>query len=114
MKMPTFPTNENHASHCQGVLVMLLNGEPCDQFAYHLQTSYPLVDFRTRVSNLYLNHGWPIEREFHETFDFNGEMRRVKHYWLNQSAMQEYFRCDPGFKQRCMLFVSKSGMEGRS
>lgn len=108
MKMPTFPHEGNHASHCRAALLMLLNDERCDQFTYHLETGFPLVDFRTRISNLYLNHGWPVEREFHETHDFNGEPRRVKYYWLNQSTMEDYFRCDPDFKQRCEMFVQEA------
>lgn len=107
MKTPTFPRNETHATHCRAVLQCLLSGEKIDQFLYHARTGLPLVDYRTRISNLYLAHGWPIEREFHVTRDFNGEPRRVKRYWLNQSAMQGYYRRVPAFEARCALFVTE-------
>src|SRR5690554_4292276 len=87
-RCPTFPANENHATHCRAVLAYLLTGAKVDQFTYHLRTGYPLVDFRTRISELHLNHKWPIERKFHDTFDFNGEPRRVKRYWLDRMAMR--------------------------
>lgn len=104
MKTPTFPHSQ-HATHCHDVLGLMLSGVMADQFIYHTETSNPLVDFRTRVSNLRLNNGWPILDEFHTTHDFNGEPRRVKRYWLDASAMEAHFKRDPDFKQRCMLFV---------
>lgn len=112
-RCPTFPPDENHGTHCRAVLGCLLTGGKVDQFSYHQTTGYPLVDFRTRISNLRLAHHWPIEDEFHETRDFNGEPRRVKRYWLDRDAMQALFKRQPEFKHRCMLFSESFKQGGR-
>ena len=102
-RCPTFPANGSHVTHCRAVLAYLLTGAKVDQFTYYERTGYPLVDFRTRISDLYQIHNWPIEREFHHTLDFNGEPRRVMWYWLNQKAMKVLYERNPKFKQRCLL-----------
>lgn len=113
-RCPQFPANENYANHCRAVLGCLLSGEKVDQFTYHTKTGLPLVDYRTRISNLRLKYHWPIEDDFHDTFDFNGEPRRVKHYWLNQKAMGLLFEHYPGFKDRCTLLAEEGNQGGRA
>lgn len=113
-RCPGFPANENYANHCRAVLGCLLTGEKVDQFIYHAKTGLPLVDYRTRISNLRLKYHWPIEDDFHDTFDFNGEPRHVKHYWLNQKAMGLLFERYPGFKDRCTLLAEEGYQGGRA
>lgn len=108
-QLPTFPTSGNHVTHCRATLALLLGGGRIDQFVYHQRTGLPLVDFRTRISNLSLKNGWPIEREFHLTRDFNGEPRRVMSYWLDLELMKACFAADPAFKARCEKFRQQWG-----
>lgn len=112
-RYPSFPPDKNHGTHCRAALGCLLTDEKVDQFSYHQTTGYPLVDFRTRISNLRLTYDWPIEDEFHQTRDFNGEPRRVKRYWLDREAMQALFERQPEFKQRCLLFSESFKQGGR-
>lgn len=112
-RTPLFPANGNYANHCRAVLGCLLTGRKVDQFSYHSETGLPLVDYRTRISNLRLECYWPIDDEFHDTFDFNGEPRRVKRYWLNQDAMSLLFKLYPGFKDRCTMFTEQDKQGGR-
>jgi len=107
-QLPRFPTQERFITHTRAVLAMLLRGDACDQFAYHRNTSLPVADFRTRVSELY-RAGWPIDREFHLTLDTNGEPRRCKHYWLDSEQLAAYYAADPAFKARCEAFMHKHG-----
>lgn len=111
IRCPTLPTNGEHATHCRAVLQCLLSGEKIDQFLYHARTGLPLVDYRTRVSNLRLNNHWPICDEFHLTRDFNGEVRRVKWYWLDSDKMELLFHEYPGFQQRCAALTFEFGGE---
>lgn len=103
-RIPTFPANERYSTHCRAVLACLLTGAKVNQFIYHQTTGLPLVDFRTRISNLRLDYYWPIEDEFHNTRDFNGEPRRVKQYWLDRERLQSLYKRSPEFKHRCQLF----------
>ncbi|EWH00457.1 hypothetical protein [Halomonas sp. BC04] len=107
-RLPRFPTQEHFITHTRAVLAMLLRGDGCDQYSYHRLTGLPLSDFRTRVSELY-RAGWPIDREFHQTLDTNGEPRRCKHYWLNAEEMAGYFAAAPVFRVRCKAFEEKHG-----
>lgn len=113
-RIPTFPANERYSTHCRAVLACLLTGAKVDQFTYHTATGLPLVDYRTRISNLRLDHYWPIDDEFHDTYDTgNGEPRRVKRYWLNRAVMQSLFKQDPIFKRRCELLRESFEQGGR-
>lgn len=107
MTCPTIPASGKHASHCRAALACLLRGGKVDQFNYHNATGNPLVDYRTRISNLRLTYEWPIASEFHYTNDFNGEPRRVKQYWLDRKALADLFRENPEFDQRCALLVAE-------
>lgn len=113
-RCPTFPANEYHATHRRAVLGCLLTGGKVDQFTYHSMTGCPLVDFRTRVSNLRLEHHWPIADEFHQTTDYNGEPRRVKRYWLDHAELLALFERCPDLKRRCELFSDKFRQEGKA
>lgn len=109
-RCPTFPTSE----HGRAVLGCLLTGDKVDQFSYYQTTSHPLVDFRTRVSNLRLDHHWPIDREFHQTHGLNGEPRRVKRYWLDRAELLALFERCPNLKHRCEVFSEKFRQEGKA
>ncbi|WP_431023793.1 hypothetical protein [Halomonas sp. H5] len=108
-QMPSFPTQGHHITHCRAALALLLSGERVDQFVYHQRTGLPLVDFRTRISNLTIINRWPIEREFHLTYDFNDEPRRVMEYWLDRARLAALYRANPDFKARCEAFKRKYG-----
>ena len=112
-RCPTFPANERYSTHCRAVLGCLLTGGKVDQFTYHTATGLPLVDFRTRISNLRLEHNWPIEDEFHDTQDFNGEPRRVKRYWLDRAELLALFERCPNLKHRCEMFSESFKQGGR-
>lgn len=101
-RCPSFPAS----AHCRAALGCLLAGGKVDQFTYHTATGCPLVDFRTRVSELSRDYHWPIADEFHDTRDFNGEPRRVKRYWLDHAEMLALFDRCPSLKRRCELFLA--------
>lgn len=107
-RCPTFPTSANG----RAVLGCLLTGSKVDQFSYYQTTGGPLVDFRTRVSELSREHYWPLADEFHNTRDFNGEPRCVKRYWLDRVELLALFDGFPDFKHRCELFSDKFRQEG--
>ncbi|WNK19359.1 hypothetical protein P1P91_10895 [Halomonas piscis] len=109
-RCPTFPTSE----HGRAVLGCLLTGGKVDQYSYYQTTGHPLVDFRTRVSELSRDHYWPIDGEFHETQDFNGEPRRVKRYWLDRAELLALFERCPSLKHRCEVFSDKFRQEGKA
>lgn len=98
IKTPPFPDGP----HGRAALRMLLKGEPCDQIQYHLNTGYPIADFRTRVSEL-TQGGWPILRAFHWTRDVNGHPYKCKTYWLDFQTLEAMFTADSVFRQRCQM-----------
>lgn len=101
----------NYSTHARAILAILLRGDECDQYTYHLLTGYPQADFRSRVSELGLRDNWQIERAYHLTTDHNGQRQRCKHYWIDRQWLAAVFAADPVLAARCKLLASTDRVE---
>ncbi len=100
----TFPNGRNR-THALAILAMLIRGDQCDQFAYHKATGFPIADFRTRVSELGLIHGWQIDRAWTHATDHNGQRQRCKCYWLNREWLAQAYAQNPELERRCKVLA---------